>query len=509
MGANGKGEEALPDEKRVLIFIVAYNAEKTIESVLSRIPVDKLPKATEVLIIDDSSQDGTFGKARDSRGAAAGLPVTVLRTPENQGYGGNQSIGYRYAIENGFDVVALVHGDGQYAPEKLPELIAPVLAGEADACFGSRMMEKGVALKGGMPLYKYVGNRALTIFQNCLLGTGLTEFHSGYRVYSVDALAKVPFRYDTKDFHFDTEIIIQFVRRGLRIKELAIPTYYGDEICYVNGIAYAWHVVLATLASRIHGVGLLYDRKFDVWGEEKAYDLKVGYVSSHSMAIDAVAKGSSVLDLACGRGLVAGELRKRDCRVTGVDRLPADEANFDRFILHDLDEGLPPDTGTFDHILALDCLEHLGSPEDLLARLRVGCYSKDCSLILTAPNIGFLPMRFGLLFGQFNYGKRGILDLTHRRLFTFRSFRRLLDQEGYRVTRMRGIPAPFVKALGDNPFARCLTCINRLFARVWPQMFAYQIYVEARFTAPLEHLLKKTLESGESDRSDKSDMSDS
>ena len=488
----------MSDSKKVLIFIVAYNAEKTIESVLSRIPVDKLPAATEVLIIDDSSQDDTFQKARGSRGAAAGLPVTVLRTPENQGYGGNQTIGYQYAIENGFDVVALVHGDGQYAPEKLPELIEPVLSGEADACFGSRMMERGVALKGGMPLYKYVGNRMLSVFQNCLLGTKMTEFHSGYRVYSVDALAKVPFRYNTKDFHFDTEIIIQFVRRGLRIKELPIPTYYGDEICYVNGVAYAWHVVMTTLASRIHGVGLFYDPKFDVWGEEKAYDLKVGYVSSHSMAIGMIGQGSSILDLACGQGLVAGELRRKDCRVTGVDRVPADEANFEKFVLHDLDEELPPDLGTFDYILALDCLEHLGSPEALLARLRAVCYSKDCSLILTAPNIGFLPMRLGLLLGQFNYGKRGILDLTHRRLFTFRSFRRLLEQEGYRVRKMRGVPAPFVKALGDNAFARCLTWINRVFAVVWPQVFAYQVYAEAEFTAPLEHLLKKTLESGES-----------
>ena len=499
----------MSDSKKLLIFVVAYNAEKTIESVLSRIPVAELPDATEVLIIDDSSQDETFEKARDSRGAAAGLPVTVLRTPENQGYGGNQSIGYRYAVENGFDVVALVHGDGQYAPEKLPGLVAPVLADEADACFGSRMMEKGVALKGGMPLYKYVGNRILTVLQNCLLGTKLTEFHSGYRVYSVDALSKVPFKYNTKDFHFDTEIIIQFVLRELRIKELPIPTYYGDEICYVNGLAYAWHVVMTTLAGKVHGMGLFYDRKFDVWGEEKAYDLKLGYVSSHSMAIDAVRQGSTVLDLACGRGLVAGELRKKDCRVTGMDRVPVNEEDFERFISHDLDDDLPGDLGTFDHILALDCLEHLGSPETLLARLRVACYSKECSLILTAPNIGFLPMRLGLLAGQFNYGKRGILDLTHTRLFTFKSFRRLLEQEGYRVVKMRGIPAPFVKALGDNAFARLLTWINRVFAAVWPRMFAYQIYAEAEFTAPLEHLLRKTIESGTSDKSDMSDLSDS
>ena len=111
--------------------------------------------------------------------------ITVLYNPVNQGYGGNQKIGYHYAIERGFDFVALLHGDGQYAPEFLPALIEPLLKGEADAVFGSRMMNKRDALKGGMPLYKFVGNRILTSIQNRVLGANLTEFHSGYRVYSV------------------------------------------------------------------------------------------------------------------------------------------------------------------------------------------------------------------------------------------------------------------------------------------------------------------------------------
>src|SRR5580692_3208211 len=135
--------------KRILIFIVAYNAEKTIESVLDRIPSELHNRNVEVLIIDDSSKDRTFqtGLKRESR--EGDFRITVLRTPVNQGYGGNQKLGYRYAIDNGFDVVALIHGDGQYAPEKLPVLIAPFIAEEADAVFGSRMIKKQDALKGG------------------------------------------------------------------------------------------------------------------------------------------------------------------------------------------------------------------------------------------------------------------------------------------------------------------------------------------------------------------------
>ena len=128
--------------KRLLIFIVAYNAETTIEKVLGRIPASLHSHDVEVLIIDDSSKDGTFVKGLRYQQRNCEFKITVLRTPENQGYGGNQKLGYRYAIDNGFDIVALVHGDGQYAPEKLPELIEPLLREEADAVFGSRMIDK-------------------------------------------------------------------------------------------------------------------------------------------------------------------------------------------------------------------------------------------------------------------------------------------------------------------------------------------------------------------------------
>ena len=201
-------EPAAPDRidlgrKRLLIFIVAYNAQTTIEKVLGRIPRSLHSENVEVLIIDDSSKDDTFRNGVRFQRQNSAFKITVLRTPENQGYGGNQKLGYRYAIDNGFDIVALVHGDGQYAPEKLPELIAPLVAGEADAVFGSRMINRRAARKGGMPLYKWIGNQVLTGFQNRLLGTSLSEFHSGYRLYSTAALAQIPFEKNTSDFHFE------------------------------------------------------------------------------------------------------------------------------------------------------------------------------------------------------------------------------------------------------------------------------------------------------------------
>src|SRR5438045_6368626 len=228
--------------RRLLIFIVAYNAQTTIAKVLSRIPRSLRGDNVEVLIIDDASQDDTFANGLRYQQRDAAFKVTVLRTPENQGYGGNQKLGYRYAIDNGFDIVALVHGDGQYAPEKLPELLAPLVCDEADAVFGSRMIDKWAARAGGMPFYKWIGNQILTAFQNRMLRTALSEFHSGYRLYSTAALAQLPFEKNTNDFHFDTEIIVQLVMKKLRIQELPIPTYYGDGLRHGNGLKDALNV---------------------------------------------------------------------------------------------------------------------------------------------------------------------------------------------------------------------------------------------------------------------------
>ena len=250
--------------KRIAIFIVTYNAASTLGSVLDRIPEAIWDKVEEVFVFDDSSQDETFlvGEAYKSLHNRAKL--SVYRNERNLGYGGNQIRGYRYAIEKGYDIVALLHGDAQYAPELLPELLRPMEAGEVDAVFGSRMMEKGRALQGGMPLYKYVGNRILTAFENAILGTSLSEFHSGYRLYSCAALEKVPFHRNTHEFHFDTQIIIQFHAARLRIAELPIPTHYGDEACAVNGLKYAKDVVRSVLQYRLHQLGVSHHREYDI-----------------------------------------------------------------------------------------------------------------------------------------------------------------------------------------------------------------------------------------------------
>ena len=484
-------------KKRLLIFVIAYRAEKTLTWVLSRIPAKIFQDLDcEILVVDDASTDRTFEIGNDWKESHPDVVVTVLRNDYNQGYGGNQKVGYTYAIENGFDFVAMVHGDGQYAPEELPRLIEPLTSGVADVVLGSRMMVRGAALKGGMPLYKYVGNRILTRLQNFLLQARLTEYHSGYRLFAVAALKALPFRLNTNDFHFDTEIIIQLLNGGFRIAELPIPTYYGDEICRVDGIRYAKEVLHATLRNTTHRMGLLYQRRFDVSADDnRHYKLKLGYASTHSWALSAVPNGSSVIDIGAGPGGMAGELVKKGCTVAVVDQfsagLPAGDI---RVFRQDLDAALGFDVGPYKFILLLDVIEHLRSPEDFLERLRSQFTHEPKTLVLTTANVAFIIQRLMLLAGQFNYGKKGILDRTHTRLLSFRSARHLLRDGGFRIKSMRGVPAPFPLVLGDGRLGRLAVGANLALIKISKTLFSYQIYVEAETTPDVSFVLRDTQE---------------
>ena len=480
---------------RLLVFVIAYHAEKTLESVLERIPTSVFERyRCEVLVVDDASKDNTFGIGKAWKEAHPDIPVTVLKNEYNQGYGGNQKVGYTYAINEGFDYVAMVHGDGQYAPEELPRLVEPLVKGEADAVFGSRMLVPGAARKGGMPLYKYLGNRVLTRFQNTLLGSNLSEFHSGYRVYRVAALKRVSFLLNSDEFHFDSEIIVQFLNAKLRIVELPIPTYYGDEICYVNGMKYAKDVARVTMQNVAHRLGILYQRRFDAKpSDNRHYSLKLNFPSSHSYAIDAVPAGAQVIDIGAGPGGIARELVAKGCEVAVVDRHPLEgEANGVKVIVQDLDQPVSFDVTPYSHILLLDVIEHLTRPEHFLEDLRKGFTHTPKTIILTTPNIAFLPERIMLALGQFNYGKAGILDVTHTRLFTFRSLLRLLRDGGFRVKSIRGVPAPFPKALGDGVLARQALKANLFLIRLSRTLFSYQIYIEAETTPDTNFVLKNT-----------------
>jgi glycosyltransferase involved in cell wall biosynthesis len=489
---------------RVAIFIVAYNAEHHIESVLDRIPNWIRTSLSEVFVIDDSSTDATVARAAGVEWDPANAPLRVYRTPYNQGYGGNQRLGYLYAIEQNFDIVVLLHGDGQYAPESLPEILAEYSRPEgADAVYGSRFLSRGSALRGGMPVYKYLGNRILTSIQNRLVGGRLSEWHSGYRSYRTAALKKVPFHANSLGFAFDSDIIIQFIGAGLSIREVPIPTYYGDEICRVNGLRYAGACLRAALQYQLMRLEIFYDPKFDVARSPRKYSIKTAPTSLHThIRSVTLTPDSNLLDFGGGDGAaVALAHAKRAVRVTVLDQCAeiADDVgsitstNLQR-IQADLDGDWPSlVAGTrFSTVFALDILEHLKSPEQAGSRI-FSVMAPGGKLFASTGNIAFWAIRLVLLLGKFNYGRRGILDLTHTRLFTVSSFQRLLRNAGFQIDSVRSFGPPVADLVaGNSKTLRWIDSVSAWLARHWKSLFAYQILIEATRPESVDDLMGRT-----------------
>lgn len=470
--------------KRIGILIVAYNALTTLSQVLKRITPEVWRNVEQVVVFDDASQDATFELAVGIQAMTKLPKLHVLKHRKNLGYGGNQKAGYRYFIDQGFDIVVLLHGDGQYAPELLSHMYAPLVRGEADAVFGSRMMKDfGGPLKGGMPLYKFLGNRLLTTFENRALGLNLTEFHSGYRAYNLHALSQIKLDNLTDDFHFDTEIIIKLHHQNYRILEVPIPTFYGDEICYVNGLKYAKAILRAvyryTETSRAVRSYPEYEEYF------VPYAIKRSRYSSHYYAFRLVGGNQNVLEIGCSDGAFGTELVRAGNLVTGLDRSPKvlPGAGYKSVIEADPESGLrciSRESGQeFDRIVMLDVLEHLREPDKLLHDLRTRLASRG-KLIVSVPNAVNATVRLMMLFGRFSYSDRGILDWSHLRFFTRKTIQKLLEENGYRVTGRHYTVIPIERVIPmrpENKFLRFASRLLHVATSLVPGLLAYEIVV--------------------------------
>lgn len=476
-------------KQRVLIYVLSYNAERTLRSVLDRLPEELYSHSeytVEILIIDDCSPDSTFDTGYALIQEFKKCPVTILRNPENLGMGGNQKVGYQYAIQHGFDHVVLLHGDGQYAPEVVPELLLPLVNREADAVYGSRMMNACDALKGGMPRYKWYGNKILTRLENFLAQTDLTEYHCGLRLYSVSALKAVPFHYNSDYFDFDTDIILQFHEAGHRLVEKAIPTYYGDEECNVDGIKYARKILSTCLLYRVQKWGIFYHPKFDIRRERAPrYRSKHRFESSHSKALSFVAKEDAVL--------LIGKQPEEFLELLRSETSSLEVLDPTEFSGSELEDRLRKQQRSISKLLILDALELVESAEGLLETVRKTKELQGAKILLCLGNVGFLPIRAMLLLGYFNYGIRGILDKVHRRLFTFQSAKNLLRQHGFEVHAASGLPAPYPLAFGEGRFSSLLLSLNQFFLGISKRLFGYQIVFEASPKPTLEVLLERAV----------------
>ncbi len=231
--------------KKCIAVLPAYNAEKTLKMTLDDIPKDLFD---EIILVDDASKDGTVNLAK-----ALGLKHVIVH-PKNRGYGGNQKTCYQTALDLGADVAVMIHPDYQYDPTLAPELVRPIVEGKADCVLGSRMMTD-TALKGKMPVWKYIGNKFLTGIENLAFGSSYSEYHTGYRSYSKEVLTSLRLDLNSDGFVFDQEIIAQMLAQKYRITEVPIPTRYFKEassVSFVVSVKYGLQTLTVLLSFLLH-----------------------------------------------------------------------------------------------------------------------------------------------------------------------------------------------------------------------------------------------------------------
>jgi glycosyltransferase involved in cell wall biosynthesis len=235
--------------KKVIVVMPAYNAEKTLEQTYREVP---FPLVDEVILVDDFSADNTVSKAKE-----LGIS-TIISHDRNKGYGGNQKTCYQTALQRGADIVVMLHPDYQYTPLLLEAMIYPIARGVFPVMLGSRILGKG-ALKGGMPYYKYLANRFLTLFQNLLMRQKLAEYHTGYRAFTREILELIPYQQNSDDFVFDNEMLAQICYAGYEIGEITCPTKYFKEASSINfsrSVRYGMGVLRVSLMYRFSKWGI-------------------------------------------------------------------------------------------------------------------------------------------------------------------------------------------------------------------------------------------------------------
>lgn len=236
------------NNRKLIVVMPAYKAAQTVEMTYKDLPHDIVD---EVILVDDNSPDDTVNVAKS-------LGITVIKHENNRGYGGNQKTCYRTALDKGADIVVMVHPDYQYDPRLVTSMAGMIASDIYDISLGSRMLGKG-ALKGGMPMYKYIANRALTFIENLLLGAKLSEYHTGYRAYSRELLEHIDFEKNSEDFVFDNQFLGQAIIADARIGEISTPTKYFDEASSINfmrSCKYGFGVLAVSGFGLLHRLGV-------------------------------------------------------------------------------------------------------------------------------------------------------------------------------------------------------------------------------------------------------------
>jgi 2-polyprenyl-3-methyl-5-hydroxy-6-metoxy-1,4-benzoquinol methylase len=347
------------------------------------------------------------------------------------------------------------------------------------------MMNKNQAISGGMPVYKYVGNKVLTSFENLILRTRMSEFHSGYRMYSTTFLNKVPFHENTDVFYFDTEIIIQARHLGSAIEEVPIQAFYGDEDCNVNGFAYALDVCKAVILYRLHQLHIIRKANYIV-NRSYVHKKKTSAFSSHQIILNDIPEGTGrILYIGKNENLLSDELLQKGYSVdlvldldtelvSGEKGLSVERQNFQNLQL-EYDR-------VFDYVILGDVLSQTANPEELVRQAH-RILKLDGTLVCSVPNIAIWLYRLSLLIGRFNYGPAGTLDYRNLRFFTKFSLLRVFKRQGLVVDTVKYTSLPFEVFFESSGKSLILRLIDRLYylkVKLWPSMFSYQFVTSVK-----------------------------
>jgi len=472
---------------RFALFLFQWRCAEALGRTLERIPAETVGWLDEVVVMMDAASAPTDAdqKALRAAGEKRGLRLQFHRQPRNHDFGGARKAAFEYAIQRGFDFAIAMRGDGLHPAEALPALIRTSLDSPQSFALAARV-HRLKARPAGLPLARMLAHLASTGLQNRLLALQLDDYHSSFRVYPTEVLRRIPFHLNSNDRAFDMQMLIQCRALGFPIEEVRVPPVWEE---YPDG----WkggREVLAACANavdyRLHQLHVSRKGRYFV-DRSVHYTLKQSPTSSHMQIVDGIAAGSAVLDLGCSQGLLARPLAEKGVRVVGVDvgspnGLASHLAAYHR---RDLEGPLDLPLGReFDYIVISDVIEHLRNRAQLLRGAR-RFLKEGGRLIISTPNVALWFYRLSLLLGRFEYGSRGVLDATHVHLFTRASFRREVEKAGFHVLQERVTALPFevvFESTGRSRTMQRVAASYHALARLWPELFAYQVILEAEIT---------------------------
>jgi len=480
----GRFEASGQELPRIALFLFEAQDSGLLAATLERIPTAAAECLEQIVVMEDRVP-GSLAAVPAHHFGPGELDVLIHRAPSELGYGGVRKAAFEYALLRGFDVAVFLRA-GVHPPEALPEVIRTFLQGSQEVVWASRLVDRLHTLQGGMPVARLLAHSVTTGLQNRVLGLRLRDYHSSFRAFPMRALRSIPFQLNSDDRSFDMQIAIQCRALGLPIREVEVPPSWREfatDRSALHGVArgvataidYRLHQLHATRRGRY-----LVDRGVH-------YTFKRSPTGSHVQIVERIRPGSLLLDLGCSQGLLARPLREKGVRVTGVDSGPEDQvaSELDAYYRRDLEQPLELPTGrVYDYVVSSDVIEHLRQRGELLRSVRR--YLKpEGRLLISTGNVALWFYRLSLLAGRFEYGPRGILDETHLHLYTRATFRREVENAGFRVVEERVTALPFevvFESTGRSRAVRTLARIYHRLAGIWPELFAYQFLLEAEIT---------------------------